>query len=330
MVTHEWVAIHRKHHAKCETAEDPHSPQFKGINRVLWGGVFLYVAESRNKETMARYSHGTPSDWLERKVYTPWHKLGIVLMLGINLACFGVLPGLALWLVQMVWIPFWAAGVINGLGHFWGYRNFSSDDASTNLVPWGILIGGEELHNNHHAYATSAKMSSQWFEFDLGWTYIRSLEILGLAKVKKTIPKLKFCEPRQIVDVDMLQAVITHRYEVMTRFMRAQRISYGDELARLRAAHGDRFDIKKLRVWLAADESSLSTTARSKLAEAFAANPALARLHALQRDLAALWARSTVSRDQLLAQLGDWCQRAEASGLQPLRDFSMRLRSYSV
>ena len=175
MITREWAAIHRKHHAKCETEEDPHSPQILGINRVLWGGVFLYVKESRIPETMERYGHGTPDDWIERHLYTPHERIGVTLMALINIALFGLVPGVLVWLVQMIWIPFWAAGVINGLGHYVGYRTFQSKDASTNLVPWGILIGGEELHNNHHAYATSARLSNRWFEFDIGWFYIRIL-----------------------------------------------------------------------------------------------------------------------------------------------------------
>ena len=181
MVTKEWAAIHRKHHAKCETAEDPHSPQVVGIQRVLWGGVFLYVKEARNTETLQRYGHGTPDDWVENHLYTPWHKLGVVTMLTIDVGVFGVLPGLLIWAAQMVWIPFWAAGVINGLGHFWGYRNFNSPDASTNLCPWGILIGGEELHNNHHTFTTSARLSNQWYKFDIGWLYIRILAALETA-----------------------------------------------------------------------------------------------------------------------------------------------------
>ena len=180
MVTKEWAAIHRKHHAKCETTEDPHSPQIYGINRVLWGGVFLYVKESYNRETLERYGHGTPDDWMERNVYSRHQILGLTLMGVVNLALFGLVPGVLILLTQIVWIPFWAAGVINGIGHFFGYRNYGCADASTNIVPWGILIGGEELHNNHHAFASSAKLSSKWYEFDIGWMYIRVMEMGSL------------------------------------------------------------------------------------------------------------------------------------------------------
>src|SRR5215212_3740004 len=192
MVTKEWAAIHRKHHAKCETAEDPHSPQVYGINRVLWAGVFLYVKESFNKETLERYGHGTPDDWIERNIYTKSAMYGVSLMLAIDVFAFGVIPGALIWLTQIAWIPFWAAGVINGIGHFLGYRSYDAADASRNIVPLGILIGGEELHNNHHAFASSAKLSSKWYEFDIGWMYIRILESFRLATVKKVAPKPRF------------------------------------------------------------------------------------------------------------------------------------------
>src|ERR1700752_2043818 len=210
MVTKEWAAIHRKHHAKVETPEDPHSPQVHGINRVLWLGVFLYVKESFNKETMERYGHGTPDDWVERNVYTPNSVWGLWLMGAVNIALFGLIPGMLILLTQIAWIPFWAAGVINGIGHFFGYRSYDVADASTNIVPWGILIGGEELHNNHHAFAASAKLSNKWYELDIGWMYIRMLEALGLARVKRVAPVPRYTAPRPIPNLQMLQAVITH------------------------------------------------------------------------------------------------------------------------
>ena len=190
IITKEWVAIHRKHHAKCETIEDPHSPQFYGIGTVLFKGAKLYRIEARNTATLKKYGHGTPDDWLERNLYSKHDTLGIGIMLAIDIFLFGPI-GLIMWGVQMVWIPFFAAGVINGVGHYWGYRNFASNDTSTNIVPWGILIGGEELHNNHHAYVTSAKLSNKWWEFDIGWVYIRALEILGLATVHNPTRKVQ-------------------------------------------------------------------------------------------------------------------------------------------
>ena len=187
MVTREWAAIHRKHHAKCETEQDPHSPQTRGLKKVLLEGSELYREESRNLETLQKYGHGTPDDWIERNLYTRFSFAGVYLTLALNVALFGVI-GISVFAVQMLWIPIFAAGVINGLGHWWGYRSWDSPDASTNIAPWGILIGGEELHNNHHAFASSAKLSSKWYEFDIGWMYIRILSILGLATVRRVAP----------------------------------------------------------------------------------------------------------------------------------------------
>src|SRR3954464_12029403 len=237
MITKEWAAIHRKHHAKCETKDDPHSPQILGINRVLWGGVVLYVKESHKPETMTRYGHGTPDDWLERNVYTPLNKWGILIMASVDVLLFGWLTGGIIWGIQMLWIPFWAAGVINGIGHWWGYRNFVTEDASTNIVPWAAWIGGEELHNNHHAYPTSAKFSIRWYEFDLGWLYIRALSAMGLATVRKTAPKVKL-EPSKIeVDAATVQAVIAHRFDVMANYAKSMKKTCAAEIAKLRE-HG--------------------------------------------------------------------------------------------
>ncbi len=327
MVTKEWAAIHRKHHARCETPEDPHSPQVLGLARVLWGGVFLYVKESHNAETMARYGHGTPDDWLERHIYTPGQKLGIVLMLAIDLVLFGLVPGVLIWGVQMAWIPFWAAGVINGIGHFWGYRNFACADASTNIVPWGILVGGEELHNNHHAYASSAKLSNRWYEFDIGWLYIRLLEMLGQARVKKVAPRPRLTAARQSVDLDTLQAVITHRYDVMAKYMRSLRQIYREEARRLKASL-DAGTLAALRRWLVRD-TELPEPERQRYAAALGQSPRLSLLVEMRRELAALWQRSTATHEELLARLQDWCRRAEQSGIRQLEEFSLLLRRYA-
>ena len=330
MVTKQWAVIHRKHHAKCETPDDPHSPQVYGINRVLWTGVFLYVKEARNEETIQRYGHGTPDDWMERKLLSRFPKLGIVIMLAVDTILFGVWPGVLIWGVQMIWIPFWAAGVINGLGHFWGYRNYNCADASTNLFPWGILIGGEELHNNHHSFATSAKLSVRWYEFDIGWMYIRALEILGLAKVKKTIPKPRFCALKARADFDTLQAVITHRYDVMTRYVRSLQVIARDEFAALKAQSGGKFTARELRRWLTAEQGQLCADEQQRLATLLKANKRLETVVAMREELTALWARSNATREQLLQQLQDWIARAEQSGIRQLEDFSQRLRRYAV
>jgi stearoyl-CoA desaturase (delta-9 desaturase) len=330
MRTREWVAVHRKHHAKCETADDPHSPQILGINRVLWLGVFLYVKESYNKETLERYGHGTPADWIERKVYSRFATTGITLMLAADLFFFGVVPGALIWATQIAWIPFWAAGVINGVGHFFGYRSYDVGDASTNIVPWGILIGGEELHNNHHAFAASAKLSSKWYEFDIGWLYIRTLELLGLATVKKVAPRPRFAAAKPVVDLEVLHAVIANRYDVLSRYAKSLRRTYRDELARLRHwSPSDAEALRSLRRALLRGQA-LAGTEGAKLAEALKTSRALETALAMRRELVALWERSTASKEQLLRQLQDWCHRAEASGVAPLVDFSHRLRSYAV
>jgi stearoyl-CoA desaturase (delta-9 desaturase) len=330
MVTKEWAAIHRKHHAKCETPDDPHSPQIVGINRVLWGGVFLYVKEAYNRETIERYGHGTPDDWVERNIYSRYLILGITTMGVADVVLFGVVPGVLILLTQIVWIPFWAAGVINGIGHFWGYRNWSTEDASTNIVPWGILIGGEELHNNHHAYATSAKLSNKWYEFDIGWMYIRILEALGLVQVKKVAPTPRFTEAKPAVDTETLQAVITHRYDVLAKYAKSLKRTYAEELGKLRRfAPHDVHVLQSLKRWLHRDERTLGETERADLEKGLSKSRALQTVYSMRAELVTLWERSTATREQLVRHLQDWCHRAEASGIRPLVEFSHRLRSYA-
>jgi stearoyl-CoA desaturase (delta-9 desaturase) len=330
MITKHWAAIHRKHHAKCETPEDPHSPQVLGLKKVLLEGAELYRNEGRNEETLKKYGHGTPEDWLERNVYTPHSGRGIVLMLLIDVLLFGPV-GITVWAVQMIWIPFFAAGIINGVGHFWGYRNFSADDASTNIVPWGILIGGEELHNNHHAYASSAKLSNKWFEFDIGWLYIRILETLGLAQVKKVAPKVRLQQGKALCDLETVQAVLTHRYEVMMRFTGSVKDVCAAELKKLGDAMPELREIavKRFRLWLHLDAETMAAQERAKLDQVLGHSPKLATIYTLRRDLAQIWQRSNATKEQLVKQLQDWCRRAEESGIESLRDFSLRLRCYA-
>jgi len=327
MVTREWAAIHRKHHAKCDTAEDPHSPQVLGLNRVLWTGVVLYVKESHNAETMVRYGHGTPDDWLERRIYTPLQKYGILLMLGIDIALFGVLIGPVIWGVQMVWIPFWAAGVVNGVGHFWGYRNFACADASTNLFPLGILIGGEELHNNHHAYPTSAKLSNKWYEFDIGWLYIRLMEMLGWATVKKVAPRPKLGAARPAIDLETLQAVVTHRYDVLAKYLASLRQLAREEFDQLKI---DAREGRMMARLLGKDLADLKEVQQDRLAALLAKSERLATFYRMRSELEAIWARSTASHEQLVRQLQDWVARAEQSGIRQLEEFSGRLRRYAL
>jgi stearoyl-CoA desaturase (Delta-9 desaturase) len=330
MVTKEWTAVHRKHHAKVETPQDPHSPQVLGLSRVLWGGVFLYVKESNKLDTLERYGLGTPDDWLERNVYSRFHVVGLTLMGVTDVILFGVVPGALIFAAQMVWIPFWAAGVINGIGHNWGYRNWSTPDASTNIVPFGLLIGGEELHNNHHAYPTSAKLSNKWYELDIGWLYIRIFEAFRLAKVKHVAPTPHFTAPKPAVDPDTLQAIIDCRYHVLAQYAKSLKRTYAEELGKLRRfSPQDARALLTLRPWLYCDEHKLREAERIKLAEMLPKVRTLHTMHSMRAELATVWGRSMVTRDQLVKQLQDWCQRAEASGIDELQNFSRKLRSYA-
>jgi stearoyl-CoA desaturase (delta-9 desaturase) len=325
MVTKEWAAIHRKHHAKCETVDDPHSPQVLGINTVLSRGAELYRAEAKNKETIEKFGHGTPDDWIEKNLYSRYQWQGVALMLIIDVILFGAL-GATVWAVQMLWIPITAAGIINGMGHYWGYRNYDCEDASTNLIPWGILIGGEELHNNHHTYATSAKLSNKWYELDIGWVYIRGLEMAGLAKVKKLPPKPVLAELGQASE-KTLQAVIANRYEVMARYSKTLRQTFDTEvnhMKELAAQFGDQ------RLWLYKDEAKLSEAELGSLEKLMATNKSVKLMVEMRRELASLWQRSHVTKEQLITQLQQWCHKAETSGMTGLQEFSLRLRRYTV
>jgi stearoyl-CoA desaturase (Delta-9 desaturase) len=330
MVTREWVAIHRKHHARCETQDDPHSPVAHGIKTVLLTGSELYRAESKNQETLAKYGQGTPDDWIERNVYTRHSVLGVSLMLIIDVALFGAI-GATVWAVQMIWIPITAAGIINGLGHWWGYRNFEAHDASTNVSPWGIVIGGEELHNNHHTYPTSAKLSVKRYEFDIGWGYICALEMLGLARVRKTPPQLRLGKIRPVADSKTLEALIANRYEVMARYAAGLRATCQHEIERLKAAGatgGARLaEMRLAQRWLHRDEDKIPADLKAKVAQACAQSPELSKLIAMREELRSLWTRTNVSVEQLVADLQAWCAKAEASGIAALQEFALKLRA---
>ncbi|WP_026641167.1 fatty acid desaturase [Bordetella petrii] len=330
MVTKEWVAIHRKHHAKCEKEGDPHSPMLFGVWKVLFRGAELYRLESNNKETMAKFGHGTPDDWLERNLYSKHSLMGVLIMLGIDVALFGAV-GLTVWAVQMAWIPFWAAGVVNGIGHYWGYRNYNSPDTSTNVFPWGIVIGGEELHNNHHAHGTSAKFSAKWYEFDIGWCYISVLKFFGLAKVKKVAPKLKLESSAKAIDLRTLQGVITHRYEVMARYADIVKTAVREELAKRQSAQDESVSrLQRVRRWLHRNEEMLQPEQRAEVDQAIAQNTALATLVQMRRELGRLWESSSASSEQLLHDLQAWCQRAQQSGIAGLEQFAHRLSRYAA
>jgi stearoyl-CoA desaturase (delta-9 desaturase) len=330
MVTKEWVAIHRKHHAKCETEDDPHSPQTRGIKAVLLTGSEMYRAEAKNQETLAKFSHGVPNDWIERNLYSRYTWQGVGLMLILDLFLFGAI-GLTVWAVQMLWIPITAAGIINGIGHWWGYRNFEAADASTNVSPWGILIGGEELHNNHHTYPTSAKLSVKPYEFDIAWGYIKALEFIGQAKVRKTAPQLKLGDVRPVADDKTLEALIAHRYEVMASYGKALKRSCADELARLKAQGAKNTarwsELRLAKRWLHRDEDKIPHGVKPHVARVAQEHATLGKLVAMREELRQIWTRTNASADQLVHDLQAWCKKAEDSGISALQEFSLKLRA---
>ena len=330
MVTKEWAAVHRKHHAKCETVDDPHSPQIFGIRKVMSEGAELYRVSSKDTAEIERYGHGMPDDWIERNLYSKHSSTGIYLTLILNFLLFGVL-GLTVFAIQMVWIPFFAAGVINGAGHYVGYRNFDAPDASTNLVPWGFLIGGEELHNNHHAFGSSAKFSSKWYEIDVGWGYITLMSWFGLAKVRKVAPRPKLVAARSKIDLETLQAVIHHRYDVMATYTANLRRACREEAARLKSTQRPQSKlVASARNWLGRDQARWSAQDRALLPAVFAASEPLRKIVEMRAELSQLWERSHQSGEQLVHQLQQWCANAEASGVRALQDMAVRLRSYTV
>lgn len=331
MQTKAWVAIHRKHHAKCETHEDPHSPVVMGLRKVLWQGAELYRAEAKNQQTLEKYGHSTPDDWIERHVYTPFTSRGILVMMAIDVALFGAI-GLTIWAIQMIWIPFFAAGVINGVGHFWGYRNYECADAATNIVPWGILIGGEELHNNHHTFASSAKFSSKWWEFDIGWMYIRVLETLGLAKVKKVAPRPAFDPAKQRFDLETVKAVVTNRFQVMARFAReVVNQVHREELKKVDPTDKETWTLlKKSRRLIVRETSLIDEHHRQHLSKALEQNGTLSTVYTMKEKLQGIWHRSTATHEQLMHALEEWCHQAEATGIRALHEFALKLRTYSL
>lgn len=328
MVTKQWVAIHRKHHAKVETAEDPHSPHFAGLNKVLFDGAALYQQEAGVAQTMEKYGHGTPDDWLERHVYSRHDRLGVTFMLLINLVLFGPI-GLTIWAVQMVWIPFWAAGVINGAGHYWGYRNFEPKDGSTNLTNIGILIGGEEMHNNHHAFPSSAKFSVKWWEFDIGWFYISVLRVLGMARVKKLAPQPVFIQGKESIDLDTLRAVVSGRMHLLSQY--ATRVVLPvlrEELAK--ADNSRRLMLKQVRRTLIKEESRMDEQSKGRLKNALRRNQSLEVVYQYRAKLQDVWNKTHASQEKLLQALQEWCAQAEATGIRALQDFARLLRGYSL
>lgn len=327
-ITKEWVAVHRKHHANCETPNDPHSPQIFGIKKVLWQGAELYAQAAHQPEVLAKYGHGTPNDWLEQHVYTGRAWLGITIMAIIDLLLFGVL-GITVWAVQMMWIPIFAAGFINGLGHWWGYRNYECADASKNIVPWGIFIGGEELHNNHHTFASSAKLSSQWWEVDIGWLYIRLLQLIGLVKVKKVATHPRLHQEKNWIDRDTVKAILHYRFQVMAHYAKEVLVKvYKEELRHTQGT--SRQLLKRVRALLIREESLLNEQDKINLVTILEQNQTLQTVYHYRMRLQALWQQTAVNQEYLLQSLQEWCKQAEATGIKALQEFALTLRHYTM
>ena len=328
MNTREWTAIHRKHHAKCETPEDPHSPVQKGLGTVLRRGAELYMEEARNEETLRIYGKNCPDDWIERNLYSRFPNLGIVLMLGLDLALFGII-GLSVWAVQMIWIPLWAAGVVNGLGHAVGYRNFECRDAATNLMPWGILIGGEELHNNHHTYPNSAKLSVRKWEFDMGWAWIKLFSLLGLARVNRTAPIAHRIEAKHQLDMDSAMAILNNRFQIMAQYRKLV-IKPLVQLELQRADASVRHQFRRAKRLLSREPSLLQHDQQVRIEVILEQSQPLREIYEQRLALQQIWSRTSANGHDMLAAMKQWVQDAEASGIQSLREFAGHLRTYSL
>ncbi|GJL82923.1 MAG: aminotransferase [marine bacterium B5-7] len=329
MVTREWVAVHRKHHARVETPDDPHSPQVYGISRVFFNGVSLYRNSARDPSTLEQFGHGTPDDFIENLLYARYPWSGNLTLLVINTILFGLIAGPLIWGVQMLWIPLWAAGVINGVGHWFGYRNFETRDSSRNIVPWGILIGGEELHNNHHAYASSAKFSNKWYELDIGWLYLNGLSMLGLARINRTVPRIRVEEVKSRCDLETVNAVIANRFQVLADFFSevVKRV-YREEL-KARRGMPERSLIKRAVKALNRPHGT-NHTATHAFTEYLDLSPRLKTVLNMKSKLVEIWASGHSSPESLIQKLEEWCAQAESSGIKVLGDFSTRLRGYRL
>ncbi|MDO1495543.1 acyl-CoA desaturase [Pseudomonas putida] len=326
--TREWTAVHRKHHAKCETPDDPHSPVYKGLGTVLRKGAELYREEARNPETLRIYGKNCPDDWIERNIYSRYKLGGIALMAVIDLLLFGT-AGITIWAVQMMWIPFWAAGVVNGLGHALGYRNFECRDAATNLVPWGIVIGGEELHNNHHTYPNSAKLSVKRWEFDMGWAWIRLFCLLRLAKVQRVAPIAHRVAGKASLDMDTAMAILNNRFQIMAQY---RKLVIGplvkQELARVDASVRHHF--RRAKRLLSRETSLLEDRHHVRIESMLAHSQALKTIYEKRLALQQIWARTSANGHDMLAAMKDWIHEAETSGIHALRDFAAQLKTYSL
>jgi stearoyl-CoA desaturase (delta-9 desaturase) len=325
MLTPEWVAVHRKHHAFSDQPGDPHSPVLLGIRRILLEGAEVYRESARDPEVVAKYGRGTPTDWLERNVYSKHRNLGIILMIVTDLVLFGV-PGIIILSVQLIAMPLFAAGVINGLGHWWGYRNYECDNAARNLVPWGLLTGGEELHNNHHAFPSSARFSMRRWEFDIGWMWLTIFSALGLAKVRKVAPRPVTDTPRERVDLEHVKTIITTRMDVLRDYART--VTLPTLKAEAQASAG-RLSLR-VRKLLVRHPSLLDDAARERLQQVLAESAALRTVHEFREKLAVLWSGKIGNNEKLTDYLREWIREAEASNVDRLQQFARQLRAYRL
>lgn len=321
----EWAAVHRKHHAFCEKEQDPHSPQHYGLWKVLLTGVFLYKKETKNKETLTKYGKFTPDDWIEHKLYRKHSFLGLISLLILNVVLFGY-HGVWIYLLQIIWIPFWAAGIINGLAHFKGYRNFNTNDAATNIFPWGIIIGGEELHNNHHAYPASAKLSMKWYEFDIGWFWIQVLSHLKLAKVNKVYKLPTYDKKSLAVNDNSLDAFIKHRYLLWKMFISHTNVDVKQELKNEKLMNKELsvYPNKKLKEIFYNLAESLDNVEK-ELLHKLLQNETLKKIHDLKENLLKIWNNRQLNAEQLKETLTNWCSEAKHSSYISMQEFAQKI-----
>lgn len=328
MLTKDWVAIHRKHHAFCETQQDPHSPQIHGIRKVLFHGVNLYTQERKKRETIEKYGKDTPNDWIERNIYTRFHYLGIVLLALTDIALFGVI-GLLVYAIQMLWIPFFAAGVINGIGHFTGYRNYRTDDSSRNITRFGFFIMGEELHNNHHAFPSSCKFAHRKGEHDIGWYLIKVLSFLKLCEIKKVVPVLNENSRAETINSDTVKAILTHKFNVLQQYIKdvikpTVMNEYHDASRKVKK-HLNRYMSS-----LSLDPKFIKKDIRKKISDNIDNSTTINTLIAYKQELQSIWNNNTLSMDEMITAIKDWCQKAEHSGISFLQEFAKKLSTYTL
>ena len=326
VVTKEWVAVHRRHHAYADLEGDPHSPVIFGLKRVVFEGYELYTAATRDPAILKHYGKGTPDDWLERNLYSRYSTLGIVLFSLTFLVLFGI-PAIVMVVVHLAAQPFFAGGVVNGLGHAVGYRSFEMPSTATNLVPWGLLLGGEELHNNHHAFPRSARFAVQRWEFDIGWFCICVFRALGLARVRYVAPRPRLEPHRSELDADTVQALFRNRMHVLREYARRVVLPVCRELARREPRGSLPPMTPKL---LIRHPTLLADEARRVLRDLLERYEVLRRVVEYREGLQHLWNETSANQSKAVAQLREWCARAEASGIRALRDFSLRLPAYAL